>query len=110
MTLVKTNLECKLRVLSDFVSGKIPSGADTIASLQCLNILFHEKNDPQFLRIRESFFKHDTFVNLSGGLEIYKGIFQSVRCGVGRMLLNVDTVCNTMVYEDYILTSSRLSV
>lgn len=86
-------MECKLRVLSDFVTGKIPSGADTIASLQCLNILFHEKNDPKFLRIRESFFTHDNFTKLSGGLEIYKGIFQSVRCGVGKMLLNVDTVC-----------------
>lgn len=96
MTLVKTSLECKLRVLSDFVTAKIPQSADTIASLQCLNILFHEKNDSKFLKIRESFFTHDTYTKLTGGLEIYKGIFQSVRFGVGQLLLNVDTAVAVM--------------
>ncbi|KAJ8602753.1 hypothetical protein MRB53_042380 [Persea americana] len=93
---VKTKLESKLGLLSNFVDGKIPAGADTIASIQALNILVHEKNDPRFLRIRESFFTHDSFVKLSGGLEIYKGIFQSVRCGPGKMLLNVDTAVAVM--------------
>lgn len=96
VTLVKTALECKLRVLSDFVTAKLPSCVDTIATLQCLNLLFHEKNDAKFLKIKESFFSHDTFVGLSGGLEIYKGIFQSARCGVGRVLLNVDTAVAVM--------------
>lgn len=96
VTVVKTSLECKLRVLNDFVAAKIPQSDDTIATLQCLNILFHEKNDPKFSKIRESFFTHDTFTKLTGGLEIYRGIFQSVRVGSGRMLLNVDTAVAVM--------------
>lgn len=96
VTLIKTSLVCKLRVLSDFVSAKIAAGVDTIATLQCLNILFHETNDTTFLKIRESFFTHDSFTSLTGGLEIYKGIFQSVRLGVGKVLLNVDTAVAVM--------------
>lgn len=97
MTLVvKTRLESKLKLLSDFLTGKISAGADIIASMQALNILFHEKNDPKFLRIRESFFTHDKFSLLSGGLEVYKGIFQSIRCGPGKMLLNVDQAVSVM--------------
>lgn len=86
------------------MNAKLPPAVDIIASLQCLNILFHEKNDPKFLRIRESFFTHDTFSKLTGGLEVYKGIFQSVRCGVGRVLLNIDTAVSVMHQRGSLIT------
>ena len=64
--------------------------------MQALNILFHEKNDANFFRVRESFFTQDSFERMSGALEVWKGIFQSFRCGPGRALLNVDTAVAVM--------------
>lgn len=94
--MVKTKLESKLGLLANFLTGKVPAGPDTIATMQALNVLFHEKNDARFLRVRESFFTVDKFVKLAGGLEIFKGIFQSVRCAPNRLLLNVDTAVAVM--------------
>lgn len=49
-----------------------------------------------------SFFTRNNFLNLGGGLEVWRGYFQSLRPTIGRLLINVD-ISSALFYKPGLL-------
>lgn len=56
-----------------------------------------------------SFFTSDETLSLGGGLEVWRGYFQSVRPGIGRMFINVD-ISTALMFKPGPLISICLEV
>jgi eukaryotic translation initiation factor 2C len=54
--------------------------------------------EPGYAYNRDSFFSADGYQKLLHGLEIWRGYFQSLRAGQGRMYLNLD-ISTAMMYQ-----------
>lgn len=60
------------------------------AALQALNIAIRMHPGKKYPSNARSFFVEDGKTNLTGGLEVRRGYFQSLRPSIGRILLNLD--------------------
>jgi eukaryotic translation initiation factor 2C len=80
-----------LQTVEAFVKGKYRLDNDVIVGITFLDHLMRETPSNKFLSIKRSFFEGKDSRVLSGGVEAWKGIFQSVRATQGgRLTLNVD--------------------
>ncbi|RDB19427.1 Protein argonaute-2 [Hypsizygus marmoreus] len=82
--------EINPEVLERFVRGEQSQDNQVLTAITALNVAIRmEPNEKYPFNVR-SFFTNSETKNLGGGLELWRGYFQSVRPGMGRMLINVD--------------------
>ncbi|KNE73272.1 hypothetical protein AMAG_17442 [Allomyces macrogynus ATCC 38327] len=89
--LTKVN-ELNLAVLDAFIQGKVGIDEHILTCIQAMDIAFrHSASKTMVASGRNFFVRGSNPASLSGGLELWSGLFQSVRPGNGVMTLNVDT-------------------
>lgn len=88
---IKKSGTVPLQCVEAFVKGQYKIDNDVISGITFLDHLMRETPSNRFLSIKRSFFKPGNAYNLNGGVEAWKGIFQSVRASQGgRLTINVD--------------------
>ncbi|KAI9140302.1 Piwi domain-containing protein [Paraphysoderma sedebokerense] len=83
--------------LHRFIEGKADFTGNVQTSIMALDVLFHHFPAMSHPVIGRSFFMRDGAVPLGGGVEMWRGIFQSVRPGSGKLFLNVDVAASAFV-------------
>ncbi|KAJ3552291.1 hypothetical protein NP233_g12914 [Leucocoprinus birnbaumii] len=85
-------------LLSQFVAGRNAADEAITATLQALNIAIRDDVMQQYPTNSKSFFTPDERRDIGGGVELWRGYFQSVRPAANRLLINVD-VTTAMMYK-----------
>ena len=82
-----------IKTVNKFLDGKLSyTPYDAITALEV--ILRHPLVQTNIV-VGRSLYNNDNAQRISGGLEVWKGYFMSIRPGAGRLLLNVDTTATT---------------
>ncbi|KAJ1923919.1 hypothetical protein IWQ60_005556 [Tieghemiomyces parasiticus] len=79
-----------MQELRDFIDGKHKDLDRITSCLNALDLAFHQHPASQHVSAKNSFYTPEGVRPLSGGIEVWSGLFQSVRPASGRLLLNVD--------------------
>lgn len=85
--------------LLNVINGQTAHSSDSLTTVTFLNILIRMKPILSCPSNKTSFFTKEQRENLGGGLQIWRGLFQSVRPSIGRLVVNVDTSVAVM-YRD----------
>ncbi|KAJ3365839.1 hypothetical protein GGF31_008433 [Allomyces arbusculus] len=84
--------ELNLAVLDAFIQGKVGIDEHILTCIQAMDIAFrHSAGKTMVASGRNFFVRGSNPAPLSGGLELWSGLFQSVRPGNSVMTLNIDT-------------------
>ncbi|KAJ1989795.1 hypothetical protein H4R33_001936 [Dimargaris cristalligena] len=92
-------------VLREFVSGRIEFNPQVQSAISILDVAFHHLPASKYPSAKNSFYTSEGKQAISGGIEVWPGLFQSVRPTQGRVLLNVD-VSSTAFYAPGSLLNS----
>jgi eukaryotic translation initiation factor 2C len=96
--------------LDAYLSGKTQYDKSVIAGITFLDHLIRETPAKKFVAIRRSFFQRADHRLLEGGVEAWKGIFQSIRAAQGgRLIMNVD-VATSCFWAEGTLMELAMSV
>ncbi|KAF9906622.1 hypothetical protein EC991_000423 [Linnemannia zychae] len=87
---VKKAASINLEELARFLKGKSAMSNNCLTAIMALDVLIHHKPAMLYTTIGRSFFTPEGKHTLPGGLEAWRGYYQSMRPGVGRMLVNID--------------------
>ncbi|EWC45585.1 hypothetical protein DRE_05443 [Drechslerella stenobrocha 248] len=88
---IRKTARVPLQCTEAYVQGKYKMDNDVLVGFNFLDHLLRETPAKHFITIKRSFFKHAGSQRLDGGVEAWKGIFQSIRPGQGNNLtINVD--------------------
>ncbi|KAK2754064.1 hypothetical protein FQN54_007233 [Arachnomyces sp. PD_36] len=89
---VRRTKTVNLAVVEAYMQGKTSFSADVLEGLTFLDHLLRETPSKQFTAIRRSFFKENgDKMDVGGGVEAYKGMYQSIRIAhPGRLVVNID--------------------
>ncbi|KAF9123989.1 hypothetical protein BGW39_008545 [Mortierella sp. 14UC] len=87
---VKKAASINLEELARFLKGKAAMSNNCLTAIMALDVLIHHKPAMLYTTIGRSFFTPEGKYLLPGGLEAWRGYYQSMRPGVGRMLVNID--------------------
>lgn len=78
---------------------------EVLIGFNFLDHLLRETPAKHFITIKRSFFKHAGAQRLDGGVEAWKGIFQSIRpCQGGKLTINVDVAAAVFWTEATVLS------
>ncbi|KAF5348341.1 hypothetical protein D9758_010939 [Tetrapyrgos nigripes] len=77
-------------VLQRFVQGDQSHDNDVLTAITALNVVIRMEPTMRHTFNIRSFFTDAGKLHLGCGLELWQGLFQSIRPGMGRMLINVD--------------------
>lgn len=81
-----------LQVLEAYLGKKCDYDNSVVAGINFLDHLIRETPSKKYVAIKRSFFQKAGCRGLEGGVEAWKGIFQSIRIAQGgRLIMNVDT-------------------
>ncbi|KAG0274373.1 hypothetical protein BGZ95_009860 [Linnemannia exigua] len=87
---VKKAASINLEELHLFLKGRAAMSSNCLTAIMALDVLIHHKPAMLYTTIGRSFFTPEGKMPLPGGLEVWRGYYQSMRPGVGRMLVNID--------------------
>ncbi|KAK3835053.1 MAG: Piwi domain-containing protein [Linnemannia gamsii] len=87
---VKKAASINLEELHLFLKGRAAMSNNCLTAIMALDVLIHHKPAMLYTTIGRSFFTPEGKMPLPGGLEVWRGYYQSMRPGVGRMLVNID--------------------
>ncbi|KAJ1967764.1 hypothetical protein IWQ62_001650 [Dispira parvispora] len=73
-----------------YVEGKVAWSPDVASALMALDVVFNYLPSKEHVGIRNSFFTSTSAQDLSSGLDLWFGMYQSLRPTQKRLLLNVD--------------------
>ncbi|KAJ1913715.1 hypothetical protein IWQ60_009100 [Tieghemiomyces parasiticus] len=79
-----------MQELRDYTDGRHKDLERVLPCLMALDLAFHHYPASQHVSAKNSFYTPSGSRPLSGGMEVWSGLFQSVRPVKGRLLLNVD--------------------
>ncbi|KAF7301729.1 Argonaute-like protein [Mycena indigotica] len=88
--------EINPEVLRRFVEGDASHDNAVLTAITALNVVVRMQPSMDFPFNVRSFFTNKETKDIGAGLELWRGYFQSVRPGVGKMLINVDISTGTM--------------
>ncbi|TGZ81202.1 Piwi-domain-containing protein [Ascodesmis nigricans] len=81
-----------LQVLQAYIQGQCDWDTDVLVGINFFDHLLRETPSKTYLAIKRSFFARNGCRQLPGGVEAWKGIFQSIRpADGGKLIVNVDT-------------------
>ncbi|KAF5344152.1 hypothetical protein D9758_008884 [Tetrapyrgos nigripes] len=83
-------------VLQRFIAGKQSIDNAVLTSITALNVVIRMEPTMKYPFNVRSFFTNRETKDIGGGLELWRGYFQSVRPGVGSMYINIDISTGTM--------------
>ncbi|KAF3926425.1 hypothetical protein AA313_de0205639 [Arthrobotrys entomopaga] len=94
-----------LQIVEAYVRGEYAMDRDVLVGFSFLDHLLRETPAKHFITIKRSFFKHAGCQTLDGGVEAWKGIFQSIRPAQGGFLtVNVDVAAAVFWTESNVVT------
>jgi len=80
-----------MQVLDAYLNGKIDYDPTVLVGINFLDHLIRETPAKKYVPIKRSFYSRTGCRELEGGVEAWKGIFQSIRAAQGgRLIMNVD--------------------
>ena len=85
-----------MQVLAAYLEGKTDYDNSVLAGINFLDHLIRETPAKKYVAIKRQFFQRAGYRQLEGGVEAWKGIFQSIRAANGgKLIMNVDvaTAC-----------------
>ncbi|KAG6827800.1 hypothetical protein H0H92_010435 [Tricholoma furcatifolium] len=97
VTVTKVN-EINLEVLNQFVAGRYSLDEEVLTAIMALNVVVRMDPSEKYPFNVRSFFTNRETRDIGSGFVLWRGYFQSVRPGIGRMLLNVD-ISTAMMYK-----------
>ncbi|KAF5390572.1 hypothetical protein D9757_002737 [Collybiopsis confluens] len=83
-------------VLQRFIAGKQSHDNAVLTAITALNVVIRMEPTMKYPFNVRSFFTDQEKKDIGGGLELWRGYFQSVRPASGRMLINIDISSGTM--------------
>ncbi|KAF7352729.1 Argonaute-like protein [Mycena venus] len=88
--------EINPEVLHRFIEGKGSHDNAVLTAITALNVVIRMQPSLSYPFNVRSFFTDRETKDIGAGLELWRGYFQSVRPGIGKMLINVDISTGTM--------------
>jgi len=85
-------------ILRQFVNGQQSSDNEVLTALMALNVVIRMDPNNKYPFNSRSFFTPKETKMIGGGIELWRGYFQSVRPSIGRLLINVD-ISTGMMYR-----------
>ncbi|RVX69464.1 hypothetical protein B0A52_06528 [Exophiala mesophila] len=99
---IKKTRELDVSIIQSYLDGRIQMSVHVLEALNFMDHLLREgpSNNDQLLSVKRSFFKRDSQrLDLTGGVEAWRGVYQSMRLAEGKkMVLNLD-VANACFYR-----------
>ncbi|KAJ7170272.1 argonaute-like protein, partial [Mycena crocata] len=90
--------------LQDFVDGNTSLDGTITSALMALNVALRMVPNKRYPAKDRSFFSRQTHRYIGSGLVLWRGYFQSVRPGMGQVLINVDIATGVMYRDGPLLT------
>jgi len=88
--------EIDMNRLHNFLNNKVSSYPDE--TIMALDVILRNQPSLVFTPIGRSFFNREDYQSAYGGIEFWRGYYQSVRPGNGKIFINMDTAASTF-YE-----------
>jgi len=92
-----------------YIRGKSGISGNVQAGIQALDVIFRHYPAMRHPVLGRSFYTRDGCVSLGGGVEMWRGYFQSIRPTAGKLMVNVD-LSATAFYEPKDLIDYAISV
>lgn len=110
---IRQTREIRPNIVQAFLERKVQMSTEVAEVISFMDHLLREgpATSPQFLTVRRSLFKRNTehVKDLGGGIEVWRGIYQSIRLAEGqKLIVNLD-VANTCFWRPNTLTSAIVS-
>ncbi|KIX93759.1 uncharacterized protein Z520_10665 [Fonsecaea multimorphosa CBS 102226] len=106
---IKKTRELDVSLIQQYIEGRVQMNQYVAEGLMFLDHLLREspRSSPQFIPIRRNLFRRQgQRADLGGGIEVWRGVYQSMRLAEGqKMIVNVD-VANTCFWRPTSLTSA----
>lgn len=102
ITLTKA-AEINPELLDRYVQGQQSIENKILTALTALNVVIRMEPNLNHPFNRRSFYTADGRRNIGGGMELWRGIFQSIRPVIGRLVVNVDLATGVMYKEGPLL-------
>ncbi len=100
-------------VLQSFLDGRIAMDTPVLEAINFLDHLLREgpSLNPNFVAVRRSFFaRNGERSDLGGGVEVFRGVYQSLRLAEGKkMIVNVDVANTTFWKPNALVTAITLN-
>ncbi|CAA19275.1 argonaute [Schizosaccharomyces pombe] len=100
---IQKSSKINLHTLSQFVNSKYSSDPQVLSSIMFLDLLLKKKPSETLFGFMHSFFTGENGVSLGGGVEAWKGFYQSIRPNQGFMSVNVDISSSAFWRNDSLL-------
>lgn len=88
--------EINPEVLKRFIEGEQSHDNTVITAITALNVVIRMEPTMSYPFNVRSFFTDKETKDIGGGIQLWRGYFQSVRPGIGQMLINIDISTATM--------------
>jgi eukaryotic translation initiation factor 2C len=98
ITLTKV-AEINAELLNRYVDGEQSIDEKILTTLTALNVVIRMEPNQTYPFNKRSFFTPQDKRNIGGGMEVWRGIFQSIRPTIGRLVVNVDLATGVMYKE-----------
>ncbi|GJJ07203.1 hypothetical protein Clacol_001403 [Clathrus columnatus] len=87
------------KALRNVINGQMGHNSNSLMTLTLLNVIVKMKPILSYPSNKTSFFTQQERESLGGGLQVWRGLYQSVRPSIGKLVVNVDTTVAIM-YRD----------
>ncbi|KAF9559498.1 argonaute-like protein [Agrocybe pediades] len=86
-------------VLDRYVNGKQSLDEDILSAITALNVIIRMAPNQIYPHNKRSFFTPQERRDIGNGIELWRGIFQSIRPAIGRLILTVDLATAALYKE-----------
>lgn len=108
---IKKTRELDVSIVQAYLDGRIQMSIQVLEAINFLDHLLREgpSTSPEFLTVKRSIFKRNgQRADLGGGVEVWRGVYQSMRLAEGKkMVLNLD-VANACFFKPTALTAAMV--
>jgi len=109
---IKRTRQIDVGIIDQFLQGRIQMSVQVAEAINFMDHLLREgpASNPRFVTVRRSFFIRDgQRADLGGGVEVFRGIYQSMRLAEGqKLIVNLD-VANTCFWKPTALTTAIMA-
>ena len=109
---IKKSKRLDISIIQSYLDGRVQMSVPVLEAISFFDHLLREfpNRTPRFVAHKRSFFVRDSErLNLGGGVEVFKGVYQSMRLAEGKKLIvNLD-VANTTFFQPQSMTGAILS-
>lgn len=106
---IKKTREMDISIVQQYLDGRVQMDIRVAEAINFMDHLLREtpSSNPQFINVRRSIFKRQgQRADLGGGIEVWRGVYQSMRLAEGKkLIINLD-VANTCFWKPTSLISA----